>query len=200
MPHQNRNREAIHRWVAPRIPEGGRVLDIGCGDGGTLARLVQERNVRGSGIEISEELVIRAVERGLSVHHGNVEEGLDHYSDGTFDVVILSLTIQEIGKPIQVINEALRAGKRAVIVFPNFGYWCVRWQLAVSGRSPRTASFPDAWHESPNRHFFTVADWESFCEENGWRCLDRGFIRGGSQVRLFPNWRAEVAMYLIEKA
>jgi methionine biosynthesis protein MetW len=199
MPKQAINKNEIYKWILRQSPEGGKVLDIGCGDGELLALLVEKHGVRGTGIEISEKCVIQAVQRGLSVHHGNVEEGLDHYGDGTFDMVILSLIIQESKNPLEIINEALRVGKKVVIVFPNFGYWSIRWQLAICGRAPETPSLPYSWYDSPNRHFFTVADWEAFCKEEGWRCLKREFLSGGKIIRLLPNLRAEVAMYLMEK-
>jgi methionine biosynthesis protein MetW len=199
MPEHIVNQEKIYRWIIEHTPEKGRVLDIGCGDGELLANLVEKRGARGTGIEISEECVMRAVQRGLSVHHGNVEEGLDHYDDGTFDLVIMSLTIQEIGDLRRVINEAFRVGKQIIVVFPNFGYWRGRWQLAISGRAPQTCNLPYSWHDSPNRHFFTVADWDDFCRQEAWRCLEKHFLAAGKSVGFLTNLRAEVAMYLMVK-
>jgi len=198
MPEQASNRAQIHRWIAERTPEGGRVLDIGCGEGDLLRRLVDERRVRAAGIELSEASVMKAVQKGLSVHHGNVDEGLDHFGDRTFDLVILSLTLQELGDPRRVLHECFRVGRRVVIVFPNFGYWKARYDLAIRGRAPRTQSLPHTWYESPNRHFLTVADWEEFCKLERWRIVEKAFLAGGHPVSAFPNWKAEVAMYLLE--
>jgi methionine biosynthesis protein MetW len=192
------NRAQIDNWIVQHAPEGGKVLDIGCGTGDLLARLVRERHVRGTGIEIAEDCVIKAVQQGLSVHHGNVEEGLDHYSDGSFDMVVMSLTIQELGKPIHVLRESFRVGRQLIVVFPNFAHWQTRWQLGVLGRAPRTPSLPYTWHESPNRHVLTIDDWEEFCKQRGWRCVERAFVTKGKRVHWWPNLRAEVAMYLLE--
>ena len=199
MPGQAINQKAIFQWIVERTGHEGRVLDIGCGDGALLARLVEERQVRGTGIEISEECVMRAVQRGLSVHHGNVEEGLDHYQDGAFELVIMSLTIQEMSRPLRVINEAFRVGKAVIVVFPNFGYFQARCQLMLKGHAPFTESFPYPWYDSPNRHFFTTVDWLALCHKEGWRCLDCGFVARGHLISFWPNLRAEVAMYLMEK-
>lgn len=197
--HTSANREAIYPWIAERTPEGARVLDIGCGDGTLLALLAERKRARGAGIELSQELVQQAIMRGLSVHHGNVEEGLVHYGDGSFDLVILSLTIQELGDPRQVIEEALRVGRRAVVVFPNFANWRSRWQLAVHGHAPDTPSLPHKWYESPNRHYLSVSDWEDFVRAEDWMVTDRGFVAGGRRIGLWPNLLSEVAMYVIEK-
>ena len=110
------NRAEIDNWIVEHTPQGGRVLDIGCGTGDLLGRLVQEKGIRGTGIEIAEDCVVRAVQRGLSVHHGNVEEGLDHYGDQSFDLVVMSLTIQELNKPIHVLRESFRVGRRSSTV------------------------------------------------------------------------------------
>ncbi|MFP4379653.1 MAG: methionine biosynthesis protein MetW [Candidatus Sumerlaeia bacterium] len=195
MPEQEANQNAIFEWICSQTPEAARVLDIGCGDGELLAMLSEKRRVKATGIEISESLVVKAVQRGLSVHHGNVEEGLDHYSDKNFDVVVLSLALQEMKQPLRVLEESFRVGKHVVVVFPNFGYWRVRWQLAILGRAPRTPSFPHPWSASPNRHYYTIKDWEEFCREQGWKVEAKSFLNQGKAVCCMPNLMAEVAMY-----
>lgn len=192
------NRMEMDNWIVNHAPQGGKVLDIGCGTGDLLARLVKERKVRGTGIEISQEHVIRAVQQGLSVHHGNVEEGLDHYADSSFDLVVMSLTIQELGKPIHVLREGFRVGKQILVVFPNFAHWRTRWQLAIQGRAPRTPTLPYTWHESPNRHVLTIDDWEEFCQQRGWRIAGKGYLTKGKCITWWPNLRGELAMYLLE--
>lgn len=198
MPDQQINQTKIYQWICEQSPEGGRVLDIGCGRGELLAQLVSERGVRGVGIEISENCVVAAVQRGLSVHHGNFEEGMDHYEDNSFDVVVLSVVIQEMHHPTSVMREAFRIGKRVLVVFPNFGYWRVRWQLAMLGQAPRTKSFPATWYDSPNCRYFTIADWENLIQREGYRIVESNFLTSGQGMGFLPNLRAEVAMYLLE--
>lgn len=198
MPLQDTNRPQIFRWICDQTPENARVLDIGCGAGELLALLATERKAVGTGIELDEECVVQAVQRGLSVHHGNAEEGMDHYADNSFDVLVLSLAIQEMKDPLGVIREAFRIGKRVVIVFPNFGYWRARWHLGIRGRAPLTMGLPNKWYESPNRHYFTVADWEELCYQERWRWVSRGFLAEGRWIRLLPNLFSEIALYAME--
>jgi len=51
-------------------PEGARVLDLGCGDGALLERLMRTSAVRGQGLEISiPKPVFSCVERGVPGHY-----------------------------------------------------------------------------------------------------------------------------------
>ncbi|MCX7671379.1 MAG: methionine biosynthesis protein MetW, partial [Anaerolineae bacterium] len=63
------------RLVADFIPDGARVLDLGCGDGELLEFLVRYKGVKGRGIELSEAGVLACVRRGLSGRHGAAGRG-----------------------------------------------------------------------------------------------------------------------------
>jgi methionine biosynthesis protein MetW len=105
--------------VASLIPPGSRVLDLGCGRGELQEYLVREKGVEGRGVEISEAGVLECVRRGLSARHGNLDEGLADYPDGSFDYVILSQTLPYLADPVMILREMLRVGERAVVSFPT---------------------------------------------------------------------------------
>src|ERR1700748_2347650 len=100
-------------------------------------------------IEIDMAEVIRAVAHGLPVMHGDADFDLAHYPDGAFDYVVLSRTLQAVEKPRAVLRQMLRIATRAVVSFPNFGHWLVRWQLFSTGRMPMTATWDRPWHATP---------------------------------------------------
>ena len=75
----------VSRLIAP----GSKVLDVGCGDGGLLKLLRDEKGVDGRGIELSREGVNRCVAEGLAVIQGDADTDLAFYPDDAFDVVIL---------------------------------------------------------------------------------------------------------------
>jgi len=185
--------------ISELVPEGARVLDLGCGDGALLQWLKENKRVEGRGIELKPELAQRAAARGVPVYHGDLESSLGEYPDSAFDYVILSQTLQELRRPLEVIEQMLRIGRHAIVAFPNFGHWKVRLSHLCSGRAPRTRLFPHAWHSSPNIHFLTVLDFEETARQQGWRIERRLFLSGNSQVRFAPNWRAEIAVYLLAR-
>ena len=174
-----------------------KVLDLGCGDGELLAWLAESKSVDARGIEIAGVRVQRAIARGVSVFHGDIEEALADLPSQAFDYVILSQTLQETREPLKILKEMLRVGRRAIIAFPNFGHWTVRLSHLFTGRAPRTTLFPHDWYDSPNIHFLTVLDFESLAAAQGWKVERRIFLRGQRKVSMLPNLLAEVAVFLV---
>ncbi|MDA9180506.1 methionine biosynthesis protein MetW, partial [Emcibacteraceae bacterium] len=151
--------------IANMISEGAKVLDVGSGDGMLLDYLRRKKQVIGRGIELSPEGVNQSIAKGLSVIQGNAEEEISHFPDDSFDYVILSQTLQAMDRPDIILNELLRVGKRAVVSFPNFGYWRVRLHLMLKGKMPVTKSLDYPWYSTPNIHFCTIRDFVDLCEE-----------------------------------
>jgi methionine biosynthesis protein MetW len=149
--------------IAELVTPGSRVLDIGCGDGQLLKLLEATRDVDGRGIEISQRGVNECVARGLSVVQGDADTDLADYPDDGFDFVILSQTLQATHRPRHVVEQMLRIGRKAIVSFPNFGYWRVRWMLALTGRMPVTRTLPYSWYDTPNIHFCTIRDFVALC-------------------------------------
>ena len=152
-------------FVAGMVEPGSRVLDVGCGDGALLRLLQDGRGVDARGIELSQAGVNACVARGLSVIQGDADTDLEAYPDDSFDYVILSQTLQATHRPKVVLEHMLRIGRRAIVSFPNFGHWSVRWKLAVGGRMPVTENLPVSWYETPNIHFCTIKDFVQLCDE-----------------------------------
>lgn len=192
-----------HSIIFDLVPAGARVLDLGCGDGSLLARLVREKGVIGRGIEISEAGVRECIARGLTVLQGDIDEGLGDYPDGSIDYVILNQTIQAVKKPAVVLSEMLRVGRKGIVGFPNFAYWKMRLYLAARGRMPKTEFLPYEWYDTPNIHFCTIRDFDEYCasakilvEKKVYHTSDRG---GRVLKGVQPNLFAESAVYLISR-
>jgi methionine biosynthesis protein MetW len=153
--------------IAEMIPQGARVLDVGCGDGALLEHLAATKNVDGRGLELSQQNVNACVARGLPVVQGDADTDLGEYPSGAFDVAILSQTIQATFAPRDVLSHLLRIGRRTVISLPNFGHWRVRLALLTNGRMPRTRALGYAWYDTPNIHLCTIADFVGLANETG---------------------------------
>ena len=186
-----------YEFIVDAIPQGARVLDLGCGEGTLLKMLVDRKSVRGTGIEIVEERVYEAVERGLTVHHGDFYEGLSYYPDDSFDYVILSQTLQQAQETVAVLTEALRVGHYLVASFPNFAHWKARLQLLALGRAPVTRALPYQWYDTPNVHHCTLVDFEALCDKLGLRILERVVLNNGDSVSLLPNLLGSLAVYRV---
>ena len=74
------------------------------------------------------------VGHGLSVIQGDADTDLTDYPVGAFDYVVLSQTLQATRDPKRkVLEQLVRIGRRAIISFPNFGYWRIRVAPAAAG-------------------------------------------------------------------
>src|ERR1700709_2033424 len=158
------NYRGDHLLVAEMVERGSKVLDVGCGEGDLLL-LLESRGIDGRGIELSREGVNRGVSKGLAVVQGDADTDLINYPDDAFDYVILSQTLQATRQPRVVLENLLRIGRRAIVSFPNFGFWKMRLQLLVGGHMPRTENLPATWYETPKIHFVAIKDFVQLCDE-----------------------------------
>lgn len=192
-----------HDIILDLVPRGAKVLDLGCGDGSLLEKLVRTKDVRGSGIEISDEGVRACIEKGLAVMQGDIDLGLTDWPDQSFDYIILNQTLQAVMKPEMVLREMLRVGRKAVMGFPNFAYWKMRMYLLLYGRMPKTKFLAYEWFNTPNIHFCSIKDFDEYCEKYGLRVERRIYLsidRGGRVLQgILPNLFAETAVYLLSK-
>jgi homoserine O-acetyltransferase len=177
------------------------VLDVGCGSGELLANLVRDKHIKGEGVELGQEFVLDCVCRGLPVIQQDVEQGLDYYADKSFDYVILSQTVQTLKNPEKALLEMLRVGKKVIVSFPNFAHWRCRLQMAFLGKAPVTGNLPFEWYNSPNVHFFTINDFDRFCDKLGVKVENKIALSEtrGSQVKFAPNLFADQAVYVTSR-
>ena len=187
-----------YKKIASVIEKDSKVLDLGCGGGDLLYYLTQTKNVNGQGIEIDEEAIYACVEKGLTVFHTDIESGIDSYSDGSFDYVIIHNSLQQMRKIDYVIEESFRLGKKIIIGFPNFAYIAARKDLLL-GRSPVTKNLPYQWYNTPNLRFLSIKDFENFCAQRKYKILTKFFFSQDKEIKFLPNLFAQTAVFEISK-
>jgi methionine biosynthesis protein MetW len=189
--------KAEHAAILKWVDKNSSLLDLGCGDGELLSRLINEKQVHAQGIEFSEPAIHHCVAKGLSVFQEDIDTGLSEYPDKSFDYVILNQTFQQVKKPDFVLREALRVGKKVIVGFPNFVHITARLQIFLKGRVPVTNSLPYEWYDTPNLHFLSIADFTQYCKKRNVKIENSIFIRKNKKVGLLPNLFAEIGLFLL---
>jgi methionine biosynthesis protein MetW len=189
--------------VADLVPAGVRVLDLGCGPGDLLAHL-SAQGCRGTGVEIDQTAFLAAVSRGVAVLSLDIDHDLHAFADNSYDVVVLSQTLQATRRPRHVMAEIARIAPRCVLSVPNFAYWRHRSELLLAGRMPVSAELPYPWYQTPNIHLSTLPDTEALVDDVGMVVRSRLLLdekhRPLRNQRLAGNWRAARAVYALGRA
>jgi 2-polyprenyl-3-methyl-5-hydroxy-6-metoxy-1,4-benzoquinol methylase len=154
----------IGRWLLPLLPSlrtaadaecrhlpplptgGGRMLDVGCGNGGFLM-LARQAGWQVEGLDFDVGAVETARSRGLEVHHGGIE--VLGNRTACFDLITLSHVIEHVHEPqalLQALHSLLKDGGRLWLETPNIGSYCA-------------TEFKDDWRGlEPPRHL-SVLSW-----------------------------------------
>jgi methionine biosynthesis protein MetW len=190
--------KATIELIARLVPEGARVLDLGCGDGALLAHLQRERGCTGYGIEIADGNLLACVQRGVNVIQLNLDEGLSLFDDGSFDVVLQIDTLQHLRNAEVMLRETARVGKTGIVAFPNFAHWPNRLSI-LRGRMPVTRRLPYQWYDTPNIRVGTFKDFEVLATRNSLTILDAFGLQDGRERRVLPNLTASTAVFKFER-
>jgi len=175
------------------------VLDLGCGTGDLLAWLAANKAVTGYGLEIDHDNISRCIARGVNVIEQDIDEDLSAFETASFDVVVMTETLQAIRRPDRVLEAMLRIAPEGIVTFPNFGHWRIRAQLATHGRMPVNSQLPHSWYDTPNIHLCTFRDFEALCEARGITITRRHVVdqhyRSAPLLDALPNLFGTIAIY-----
>jgi methionine biosynthesis protein MetW len=180
----------IENWTH----QNSKVLDLGCGDGSLLNYLKDKKDIKGFGIEKNKDNWLLSLKNNIDVIQMDLEAGLAGFETSSFDLVILSRTIQSMNHIEEIIHEMMRVGKEVIITFPNFGYWKNRFQI-IQGNMPVSDELPYKWFETPNIHLCTIQDFDNLCRENKIKVEQRLILTDKKSVNFYPNFFGALALY-----
>ena len=184
--------------IARLVPEGARVLDLGCGDGALLAYLQAHKGCTGYGVELDDANVLACAQRGVNVLQLNLDQGLSVFADQSFDVVLQIDTLQHLRNAEVMLRETARVGQIGIVAFPNFAHWFNRLSV-LRGRMPVTRRLPYQWYDTPNIRVGTYADFADLARKNDLRVLDAFGLQQGQEVRWWPNLMAGTAVFKLQR-
>ncbi len=187
------------RIISELVRPGARVLDLGCGTGDLLAWLQVNKSVNGYGLEIDPAKITICLEKGVNVIEQYLDEGLANFPSDSFDMVVMTETLQSVREPDLMLDEMLRIGHECVVTFPNFGHWRCRAQILFRGRMPVARHIPHTWYNTPNIHLCTFDDFEQLCRDKSLRIIQRFVVDARHvnrpMINRFPNFFGTYAFY-----
>jgi methionine biosynthesis protein MetW len=141
-----------------------RVLEVGCGNGRLLEKIVG-LGFDAIGIDISSEAVARCQEKGLKAERIDVSQGIPY--DEQFEICVSVEVIEHVFDPyhfLAQINGSLKPGAVAILTTPNFGYYVWQWQY-LRGNSPSQI------HNPYHVRFFTATYLSEVAQSQGFKVL-----------------------------
>lgn len=202
--HASTESRAEFDSIIEMVEPNSRVIDLGCGSGVLLRRLIEERKASGKGIELSPSGVQVARSWGLDVVEGRIDERLS-IDDDQFDYAICNVTLQMVLYPEVLLREMKRIARYQIVSFPNFGFYKNRFDLLLNGRMPRPMLFDYSWYATGHIHQLSIADFQQIVNDvGGIRFLRQHFDKTGNSLkdaltRKYPNLFAVRPIFLLEK-
>ncbi len=185
------------------MPECASIVDLGCGNGELLSILRDRNHSPLLGIERDAREVAQSVGRGLDTIHADVDQGLAAIPDHSFDVALLSQTLQSVVDVVGVLQEIVRIADRGIVSFPNFAHAPLREMFVREGRLPKEEGlYAYDWYDTPNRRFPSILDFQELCGKIGIQIDDAIYLDSskGIEVSDDPNLNADVAVVAIRRA
>lgn len=191
---------AKQKLISSMIDDGSRILDIGCGDGNLLEFLSRDKNIKGSGIDVSIKAVDLTRRKGIEARVADLTQA-DSQLDDTYDYAIISEVLEHLPNPEQLMFKLKgKINKFIIVTIPNTGFIGERLRL-LSGR------FPKQWVLHPSEHirFWTVTDFIYWCEQLGFKVesyhgmLDEFYDIKIKIWKYYPRLFSRYVLYIVKE-
>jgi methionine biosynthesis protein MetW len=193
-----------YKYIVELVEANTSILDLGCGNGTLIQKLIKEKNVSTKGVELSESGVKVCKEKGLDVIQGRIDEHLP-FGENEFDFTICHITIQMVMYPEVLLNEMKRISKYQIISFPNFAFYKNRLDLFFNGRMPKPMLFDYNWFNTGHIHQFSTRDFYQLLNVvDGFEVKRINFIKSNSKIKNFvarkiPNLFMQFPIFYLSK-
>jgi len=141
-------------FILDMIEPSASVLDLGSGDGAVLRYLNEKGQIKGIGVDVSDDMIKRAKQIGVEVLKLDISnlDNLDNLPE--VDYILGLEMIEHMPIPEAFVQKIKKKARKAMIFsIPNTGYYGHRLRL-LFGR------FPLQWVVHPGEHlrFWTATD------------------------------------------
>ncbi len=192
--------EIISNWIEPNSS----VIDLACGNGTLLEKLVKDKNIIGMGVELSDSGIAICKSKKLNVLKGSIDQQLP-FSENEFDYAICNVTIQMVMYPEVLLSEMKRISRKLIVSFPNFGFYTNRVDYLLNGRMPKPMIFGYHWYDTGHIHQLSINDfYELITNVGGLKVSSQMFLPSKVKwknflMKLFPNLLQHIPIFLLDK-
>jgi methionine biosynthesis protein MetW len=192
-----------YKYVVELVEEGSSIVDLGCGNGSLMQKLIAEKNVTAAGVELSPSGVEICRNKGLNVIRGRIDQTLP-FKDNEFDYAVCNVTIQMVMYPEILLEEMKRISRYQVVSFPNLGFYKNRIELLFKGVMPGTVLFGFKWYNTGHIHLFSIKDFLTLINISGLRPKAHLFEKSDNVLKNYlmkklPNLFQLIPIFLLEK-
>lgn len=148
------------------IPDGVRVLDVGCSTGNFAHMLQEQRGCEVAGIDLSEADIAEARTKFDRAYVLDVADSTAAELLGQFDVIIFADVLEHLTDPRAVLRSLgplLAPGGRVVYSIPNMAHMSIRLEL-LRGEFPYT---PTGLLDNTHLHFYDRREIEQMFVDGG---------------------------------
>jgi len=162
------------------IPEGSRVLDLGCGFEGKLLKEIESKIAYGIGVDLSVNQDIANSKIKLIEH--NLNEDLPFEGEG-FDIVISLANLEHLNNPTQVLKEAqrvLKPGGTLLLTAPSvYGRPVLEFLTFLRLISQ--------WEIQDHKNYFNKKLLLEYCKQAGFSKCDHKYFQLGMNNFLYAK-------------
>lgn len=157
----------IDRQSVLFVPQGSRVLEIGCATGFMGKYLQEKKGCRVTGVELGKEEAKTARKYLEKVIEGDIEDPLTvRKISGTFDIIFCSAIIEHLKDPwvtLANLRRFLNPNGKLVVTTSNIAHWSTRLQIMQGNFDYANYGILDTTH----LRFFTTKSFPRLIADSG---------------------------------